>query len=99
MPRAAQPQVAVETIVMLAEQIAHAAPECATQAMRIIELVNELCAGPDRAMIKDALEAETADADLSNARLENAADAVTKERLARRDAKAVPTPMPQERRA
>ena len=78
MPRAAQPQVAVETIVMLAEQIAHAAPECATQAMRIIELVNELCAGPDRAMIKDALEAETADADLSNARLENAADAVMK---------------------
>ena len=78
MARAAQSQAAVETIVMLAEQIAHAAPECATQAMRIIELVNELNAEPDRALIKDVIEAETADADLSNARVENAADAVMK---------------------
>jgi hypothetical protein len=78
MARAAQSQAAVETIVMLAEQIAHAAPECATQAMRIVELINELYAEPDRALVKDALEVETADADLSNARIETAADAVMK---------------------
>jgi hypothetical protein len=78
MARAAQSQTTVETIAMLAEQIAQAAPECATQAMRIIELVNDLCAEPDRALVKDVLEAETADADLSNARIETAADAVMK---------------------
>jgi hypothetical protein len=78
MPRAVQSQAAVETIVMLAEQIAQAAPECAAQAMRIIELVNELDAEPDRALVKDVLEAETADADVSNARIETAAEAVMK---------------------
>ena len=76
MARAAQNQGVIETIVMLAEQIAQAAPECAGQAMRIIELTNELCTEPDRAMIKDVLEAETADSDVSDARIESVAEAV-----------------------
>jgi hypothetical protein len=71
-------QPTIDTIVMLAEQIAHTAPECAIQAMRIIELVNELGSEPDRAMIRDAIEAETADSDLSNARVQTTAEAVAR---------------------
>jgi hypothetical protein len=77
MPRA-QKQPAIDTIVMLAEQIAQTAPECATQAMRIIELVNELGSEPDQAMIKDAIDAETADTELSDARVRTTAEAVAR---------------------
>ena len=77
MPRAHR-QPAIDTIVMLAEQIAHTAPECATQAMRIIELANELGSEPDRAIIMDAIEAETADTDLSDARVQSTAEAVAR---------------------
>ncbi len=67
----------LETIVSLAEEIARTSPECAHKAVKIVELVGELDARiPDRAAMEDALEAETADSDLSDARLRATTDAV-----------------------
>jgi hypothetical protein len=76
MPTAAQHQAAFDTIVMLAEQIARTAPECADQAMQIVKLVQELGPGPDRSLVQDALAVETADTDLSDARVQTTTDAV-----------------------
>ncbi len=83
MPTAAQHQAAFDTIVMLAEQIARTAPECADQAMQIVKLVQELGPGPDRSLVQDALAVETADSDMSDARVQTATDAVM--RAVRRD--------------
>ena len=76
MPSASQRQSVIETVVMLAEQIARSSPESADQAMQIVKLVHELGPEPDRDMIRDTLEAETADTDLSDARVQTTADAV-----------------------
>jgi hypothetical protein len=76
MPNASQRQAVLETIVMLAEQIARTAPDCAEQAMQIAKLVQELGSDPDPALIKDTIEVETADTDLSDARVQTTADAV-----------------------
>lgn len=76
MPSASQRQSVVETVVMLAEQIARSSPEAADQAMQIVKLVHELGPEPDRDLIKDTLEVETADTDLSDARVQTTADAV-----------------------
>jgi hypothetical protein len=46
----------IETVISLAEDIARSAPECATKAMQIIDLVRELDAVPDRETIEDAIE-------------------------------------------
>ena len=63
---------------MLADQIARTSPESADQAMQIVKLVHELGSEPDRALVKDTIEVETADTDLSDARIETTADAVMK---------------------
>lgn len=76
MPAASQQQAVLDTIVMLAEQIARTSPECAEQAMQIAKLVNDLGRQPDRDLIRDKIELETADTDLSDARVESTADAV-----------------------
>jgi hypothetical protein len=78
MPDQTQHQAVVETITMLAEQIARSAPECADSAMKIVELARELGPGPDRETIKDTLDAATADTDVSDARIETTVDAVAK---------------------
>ena len=76
MPAASERQAVLDTIVMLAEQIARTSPECAEPAMQIVRLVNELGPEPDRALVKDTIEVETADTDLSDARVQSTADAV-----------------------
>ena len=76
MPSSSQHQAVLDTVVMLAEQIARAAPECADQAMQIVKLVNSLGQEPDPSLIRDTIEVETADTDLSDARVQTTADAV-----------------------
>ncbi|HEX5867744.1 MAG TPA: hypothetical protein VFY72_08565 [Beijerinckiaceae bacterium] len=66
----------LDTVAMLADQIARAAPECADQAMQIVKLVQELNPMPDRALIEDTLSVETADTDVSEARVQATTDAV-----------------------
>ena len=76
MSTASQRQAVLDTVVMLADQIARASPECAEQAMQIVKLVHELGPEPDRALVKDTIDLETADTDLSDARVQTTADAV-----------------------
>ena len=73
---ASQHQTVLDTVAMLADQIARTSPECAEQAMQIVKLVHELDAGPDRDLIKDALDLETVDTDLSESRAQTTADAL-----------------------
>ena len=69
----------LDTIVSLAEEIARTSPDCAHKAVKIVELVGELDARDlDRTAMEDALAAETADTDLSDARLRSTAAAVLK---------------------
>lgn len=72
----ARHQAVLDTVVMLADQIARTAPECADQAMQIVKLLNELGPAADRTLIQDALDMETADTDLSDARVQSTTDAV-----------------------
>jgi hypothetical protein len=76
MATAEQHQAVLDTVIMLADQIARTAPECADQAMQIVKLVSELEPAADRMTVKDALDLETADTDISNARVQSTADAV-----------------------
>ncbi len=76
MSTASQRQSVLDTVVLLADQIARTSPESAEQAMQIVKLVNELGPEPDRNLIKDAIDLETADTDLSDARIHTTADAV-----------------------
>jgi hypothetical protein len=78
MPAASDRQAVLDAVIMLADQIARTSPECAEQAMQIVNLVHELGSEPDRALVKDTIEVETADTDLSDARVETTADAVMK---------------------
>ena len=78
MPATSQDQAALDTVVMLAERIARTSPECAEPAMQIVRLIHELTSQPDRNQIKDAIEMETADTDLSDARVQMTTDAVMK---------------------
>ena len=76
MSTASERQTVLDTVVMLADQIARTSPECAEPAMQIVKLVNELGPEPDRALIKDTIDLETADTDLSYARVQTTAEAV-----------------------
>jgi hypothetical protein len=78
MPAASDRQAVLDAVAMLADQIARTSPESADQAMQIVKLVHELGSEPDRALVKDTIEVETADTDLSDARIETTADAVMK---------------------
>jgi len=46
MATAAHHQAVLDTVAMLADQIARAAPECADQAMQIVKLMQELSPFP-----------------------------------------------------
>lgn len=61
----------------LAEEIAQSNPDCASKAMRILALLDELSAEPDRASIEDAIDVET-DGDLSDTRVRNTSSAVVR---------------------
>jgi hypothetical protein len=76
MATAAQHQDVLDTVASLADQIARTAPECADQAMQIVKLVQELSPMPDRSLIQDALTVETADSDVSDARVQTTTEAV-----------------------
>jgi hypothetical protein len=71
-----QQQEALDTITMLAQQIARTAPDCAEQAMKIIELAAELVTDTDWATVRDAIEAETAGSDISDSDINLVTDAV-----------------------
>ena len=68
----------VETIISLAEEIARSAPECATKAMQIIDLVRELDSTPDRETIEDAIETSLNDSELSDPQLRTMTSAIVK---------------------
>jgi hypothetical protein len=68
----------VDTIIRLAEEIGRTAPECATKAMQIAELARELDSAPDQATVKDALDAQSLDDDLSDVDTQCAASAVVR---------------------
>jgi hypothetical protein len=68
----------IETIVRLAEEIGRTAPECAAKAMQIAELARELDSAPDQATVRDALDAQTLDDDLSDVNTQSAASAVVR---------------------
>ena len=53
-------QAVIDAIVMLAEEIARANPECADKALQIRELAKGLEIKADIAAIEDAIEAGTA---------------------------------------
>ena len=62
-----QRQQALDAIQALVDEIARLAPDCADKAMQISRLVRELDPAPDSATIADAISAQTADSDLSDA--------------------------------
>jgi hypothetical protein len=65
-----------EAIVMLAEEIARAAPECADKAMQIVDLVQAGDLRPDRDMVQTAIESNLADGDVSESQLQSTTSAV-----------------------
>jgi hypothetical protein len=66
----------IETVVALAEDIARSAPECATKAMQIIDLMQDLDAAPDREMIEDAIETSLNDGELSDPQVRTMTSAI-----------------------
>ena len=79
MPGSHQAYALLETIGTLAEEIARACPPCAEKAAQIVSLIGEIqSVAVDRASVQDALESETVDSDLSDAKVRNAADAVVR---------------------
>lgn len=69
-------QNVLDTIVALADGIARASPDCADQALRIIELVHDLAGSVDQASVEDAIIAGTVDSDLSDPQVRTTARAV-----------------------
>jgi hypothetical protein len=76
MSTGSQRQAVLDTVVMLADQIARTSPECAEPAMQIVKLLQELGPEPDPGLVRDTIDLETADTDLSDARVQTTADAV-----------------------
>ena len=73
------PDTLLDTIARLAEEIARASPECADKARQIATLAAEVnCARIDRSLIRDAIEAETSDSDLSDTQVGRTAEAVAR---------------------
>jgi hypothetical protein len=66
----------VETVISLAEEIARSAPECATKAMQIIDLMQGLDAVPDRETIEDAIETSLNDGELSEPQVRTMTSAI-----------------------
>ena len=73
------PDTLLDTIARLAEEIARASPECADKARQIASLAAEVnCSRIDHSAIRDAIESETSDSDLSDTQVGRTAAAVTK---------------------
>jgi hypothetical protein len=66
----------VDAIIALAEEIAQVAPECADNALRIIESVRKPGDRPDRAMIEEAIEGQLIDSELSEPQLQTVTSTV-----------------------
>jgi hypothetical protein len=84
MPATPDASSIAETIAGLAEEIARTSPECARtspkctdKALKIIELARSLSAGPDRALIEDAIESKVSEDELSDSRVQTITSAVT----------------------
>ena len=65
-----------DAIVMLAEEIARAAPECADKAMRIVDLIRAGDLRPDRDTVQSAIEANLVDGDVSESQVQTTTSAV-----------------------
>jgi hypothetical protein len=76
MSTGSQRQAVLDTVVMLTDQIARTSPECAEPAMQIVKLLQELGPEPDPGLVRDTIDLETADTDLSDARVQTTTDAV-----------------------
>jgi hypothetical protein len=68
----------IRTITALAEEIARASPESADKAMRIVALLGEIRPAPDRETVRDVIETETIDTDISDTRLDSTTEAVVR---------------------
>ena len=73
------PNTLLDTIARLAEEIARASPECADKARQIATLAAEVNGSRiDHSLIRDAIEAETSDSDLSDTQVGRTAEAVAR---------------------
>ena len=76
----------MDAISDLADEIARLCPDCADRAKQLVELVGQLRAAPlDREAVQDAIDAQTADSDLSDSQARTTADAVLKAAASDRD--------------
>ena len=66
----------IETVISLAEEIARSAPECATKALQIIDLMQGLDVAPDRGTIEDAIETSLNDSELSEPQVRTMTSAI-----------------------
>ena len=73
-----QCRTAISLAIDLAEEIARAAPECASKAMQIVTILHDLEKKPDQALVHDVIEAETLSADLPEVSVRNTAAAVVR---------------------
>ena len=64
MATSSQHQAVLDTVVMLADQIARTSPEFTDPNMQIVQLVQALAPTPHRDLIKDTMDLETTDADV-----------------------------------
>jgi hypothetical protein len=74
----AKNQSTLDAIVALAEEIARAAPDCAGQALQIVDLVRGLESEPDQDTIRDALDGQMGEGDLSDVSTQRVASEVLK---------------------
>jgi hypothetical protein len=74
----ARKQTVLDAIVGLAEEIGRLSPDCARQAMQIVDLVRGLEAEPDLATVQDALDAEVGETGFSDVTSQRAATAIVR---------------------
>ena len=74
----AKSQPALDAIVALAEEIGRSSPDCAAQAMQIIDLVQSLQSEPDQNTVRDVLDAEVGESGLSDVSSQRAASEVVR---------------------
>lgn len=65
----------LDTISVLAEDIARASPDCADKAMRITDLVQSLETRPDREAIQEAIESKLLDSEMSESQIQSTTSA------------------------
>lgn len=76
---AASPEALLETIAGLASDIARQCPDCADQALSIVDLVRQVGSVPlDRGAVQDAIESDGLDGSLSDVSDRSRTEAVMK---------------------